>query len=310
MDTVAQPVRPAHAERPVREHPPTKRPATAPVSVLMATYAGESASNLRAALESIRGQTLLPDECVLVADGPLPPELEAVIAEWDARPHATRMTVVRLPENRGLALALNAGLSASRNDHVMRMDSDDIMTADRVATQWEVLARRPEIDVLAAWHMEFEGNPEHVLRLKTVPEHHAEITRILPWRCAVSHPTVVLRKEIVQRVGGYRPRYRYMEDHDLFLRLVAEGGRFHAVQRPLLKVRVSHAQRVRRGGLRYLVNEWRFRAECLAAGTMKPTHFMVGGVIFSGFRILPPRLKSLAYRLVRRPEEQAGTGPV
>ena len=75
--------------------------------MLLSVYRKERPEWFRESLESVFGQTVRPAEVVLVADGPLTPELDAVIAEF-ARREAT-LRVVRLPVNGGLGRALNEG---------------------------------------------------------------------------------------------------------------------------------------------------------------------------------------------------------
>lgn len=292
--------RPTHAARTDGPTPDAPRVPAAPVTVLMSTYAGEVPDHLDQALASLFGQRTPPEQCVLVVDGPVPDALEAVLARWEAAASRIDLVLIRLPENRGLAEALRAGMQKCGCQYVMRMDADDIMAPDRVARQWDALSRDPSVDVLASWHAEFEDAPDRVLRFKRTPERHEEIARALRWRCVISHPTIVFRKIAVERVGGYRAKYGFLEDHDLYMRLLKDGARFAAVQEPLVKVRVSRAQLARRGGARYVANEWRFRYDCLRQGLLTPLEFLMGSCIYTAFRMLPVSLKPLAYRVVRR----------
>ena len=76
------------------------------------------------------------DDFVLVCDGPLTPELDAVIAEMQEE--HPELTVVRLAKNGGLGNALNEGMKHCKNDLVARMDSDDISRPDRCERQLAV----------------------------------------------------------------------------------------------------------------------------------------------------------------------------
>ena len=76
-------------------------------SVLLSVYRKEQASYLRQSLDSIFSQTLLPDEVILVKDGPLTDELDWVVEEFVLEYPALK--VVPLTENQGLGKALNEG---------------------------------------------------------------------------------------------------------------------------------------------------------------------------------------------------------
>src|SRR5262249_55312711 len=155
------------------------------------------------------------------------------------------LTVVRLQRNNGLGPALNAGLRHCSEPYVARMDSDDISHPRRFAVQWNTLLRHPEVDLLGCWQADFDEDPGKPYQIKAVPERHDDIVRVLRWRNAISHPSVVFKRDTVAQIGGYRP-IRYLEDYDLFMRLVRAGARLHAVPEPLILVRVSQAQHARR----------------------------------------------------------------
>src|SRR5215204_4995354 len=136
-------------------HAPEGASSRPSISVLMSTYAKEKASNLEAALESLWTQTELPDEVVLVLDGPVGAEQEEVVARFAARGGLPELVVVSLEANQGLAKALNAGLERCRGTYVARMDSDDLCQPDRLAVQVGYAQRHPDMDVICSWSDEF-----------------------------------------------------------------------------------------------------------------------------------------------------------
>ena len=101
-------------------------------SVLMSIYHREQPEFLRQCLQSLCAQTLAADEVVLVYDGLLTPQLEAVAKGFQA---ALPLKIVRLAENVGLGRALNEGLAHCSHDWVFRMDGDDICLPERFAFQ-------------------------------------------------------------------------------------------------------------------------------------------------------------------------------
>ncbi|MHB8398576.1 MAG: glycosyltransferase [Candidatus Limnocylindrales bacterium] len=268
------------------------------MSALISTYAGERADRLNAALLSIATQTLPPRQLVIVCDGPIGPDQERTIEEVAARHGEIDWRVVRLSTNVGLGPALNAGLAECREPYVARMDSDDVSVPDRLAAQWTFLRSHPEVDLLAGWQAEFYDDPERVLRIKTTPEGHDAIVRSLIWRCVISHPTIMFRREAVSKLGGYRP-IRFLEDYDLYMRLIAGGGHIHALQRPLVKVRTSPSQYRRRGGVAHLKSELRFRRDCYQRGNLTFIEFAASLGAYSVFRMMPASLRLASYRLVR-----------
>ena len=76
-------------------------------SVLLSIYYKEQPAYLRLALDSVFLQTIKADEVVLVEDGRLTPELDAVIEEYQKQ--YPELKVVKFEQNRGLGFALNRG---------------------------------------------------------------------------------------------------------------------------------------------------------------------------------------------------------
>ena len=144
-----------------------------PFSVLLSLYCKENPAYLRQSLDSVFGQTLPPDEVVLVEDGPLTAALYAVVEEYARKYPALK--VVPLPENVGLGRALNEGLKHCSHELVARMDTDDIAIPDRFERQSAVFTKNPDVDVTSAWIKEFIDNPQHILSIKKIPEKHWEI---------------------------------------------------------------------------------------------------------------------------------------
>jgi glycosyltransferase involved in cell wall biosynthesis len=273
----------------------------APFSVLMTTYAGERAEFLEGALTSIVQQTLPAAQIVLVVDGPVDTAQQEVLDHGaeQASTLGTQFIQIDRSECGGLAVALNHGLRHCSEPWIARMDSDDHAPRHRLAMQWDFLVAHTDIDVLAGYQMEFSAQPEQVDRVKTLPELHDDIARVLRWRNTISHPSVVMRTDVVRRVGGYR-EIGLLEDYDLMLRLLAGGARFHGLQHATIHVRVDDAQRLRRGGARYALEELRFRVSMFRRGHISLANLAVSLPCYAAFRLCPPTVKRAAYRLVRR----------
>ncbi len=275
-------------------------PGEVPVSVLMATYAGETARHLDEALASVFAQTVRPIEVVIVIDGPVGADQEAILRHYQSRSTEIPIERVDLALNQGLAEALNAGLLRCRGRYVFRMDSDDVCMPQRLQRQWSVAERHPEIDCIGSWHLEFETQTAACDRLKVTPQHHDDIVRALKWRNVFSHPTMFVKTEALRSIGGYRD-FRLLEDYDCFIRLIESGYRLYALQEPLLFFRRTPAQIKRRGGASYLLRDIGFRFHHMRTGFFSLGQ-VVGYIPIAVFwRLAPNSLRGLLYRLVRRP---------
>lgn len=265
-------------------------------SVLISVYHRERPQALAAALQSLQSQTLAPAEIVLVKDGPLTDELEGVIARFTS---VLALRIVALPRNVGLARALDAGLAAATQPWVMRFDSDDLCRPDRVAIQAR-RAARGDVDLFGGQIAEFDDDPSHSTRGRSVPCTHAEILRFGRRRNPFNHMTVCFRRDDVIAAGGY-PAIHLMEDYALWMTLVSRGARTANCPEVLVDARVGNGMVARRGGLAYVRSEWRLQGHLRRLGFKSRPAAWRDGLLRSAVFIAPLGLRGAIYsRILRR----------
>lgn len=266
-------------------------------SVLLSLYKKEHFFYLRQSLDSIFSQTLLPDEIILVKDGPLTAELDAIVSDYAAR--YPILKVVPLPQNQGLGKALNEGLKHCSYDLVARMDTDDIAKPDRFEKQMKVFEKHPELDLVGTWIDEFEGTPQNVLSVRRVPETSEQIWAYCKKRCPVNHPVVMFRKSAVLEAGGYQ-HFPLFEDYYLWARMLRNGAKFYNIQESLLYFRTSPDMFKRRGGWKYAMDELRFQNMMRKMRMIDWWRFILNVSVRFPARIIPNGLRGFLYRKLMR----------
>ncbi len=222
-------------------------------SVLMSVYYREEPKHLEQALASnLINQTLIPNEFILVHNGELTPELDAVIERFKKMfPEILKVCNKKFG---GLGEALNFGLGFCTNELIARSDSDDICMPFRFEKQVKFMVEHPEIDLCSSWIDEFEKNPGDSTLKRLVPETPEEITLYAQTRCPVNHPSVIFRKEAVVSVGGYQVKY-VPEDYFLWIKMIQNGSKIFNIQESLVWFRFSPDTFKRRGGWKYACDE-------------------------------------------------------
>ena len=266
-------------------------------SVLLSLYVKEHPSYLAQCLNSLFSQTLLPDEIILIKDGPITAELELVVSDYASR--YSILKVISLPKNQGLGRALNEGLKHCSYDLVARMDTDDIAKSDRFEKQMKVFEEYPELDLVGAWIDEFEGTPQNILSVRRVPETSEQIGAYCKRRCPVNHPVVMFRKSAVQAAGGYL-HFPLFEDYYLWVRMLKNGAKFYNIQESLLFFRTSPDMFKRRGGLKYAMDELRFQNMMRKMGMIGWKRFVLNVSIRFPARIIPNSLRGFFYKKLMR----------
>ena len=214
-------------------------------SILMSLYAGERPDYLRLSLESLRVQTLPPNEVVLVHDGPITPELQEVVAEYMEK---LPLKPVYIEHNSGLSHALNVGLKACHNEWVARMDTDDISKPHRLAVMAREIQLHPEVDIMGSFARRIDDKGIRGGELHR-PVHHATIRKYI-WTCPMIHPTVCYKKDKILAIGGYNPSAGpRQDDYELWFRCARAGYIFHNVPELLLQYRFT-SDNIRKNNIR------------------------------------------------------------
>ncbi|WP_114639654.1 glycosyltransferase [Polynucleobacter necessarius] len=187
--------------------------------VLMALYGKDNPALFKRAIQSVFENTLLPNQCIVVLDGPLPTMLEELVKNIKASYPAIEL--VRLPKNIGLANALNIGLQAVRFPWVVRADSDDVNLNERFEVLATALQEHPELKLLGSAILEVDedGKP---LTIREVPASEEEIRIFAKTRNPFNHMAVAYRLDAVLECGGY-PNIFLKEDYGLWCRFLAMG---------------------------------------------------------------------------------------
>ncbi|MBR6873163.1 MAG: glycosyltransferase [Ruminococcus sp.] len=261
--------------------------------VLMSVYRREKAEFFRAAADSMLGQTVKPAQFVIVCDGPLTDELERELYRLEAASSGLVETV-RLKENRGLAEALNAGLSECRYELVARMDSDDISLPDRCERQLRAMEKH-SADICSGTVAEFVTDPAVTETYKTLPREHEQILAYARTRNPFNHPCVMFKRSAVMQVGMYED-YRFFEDYHLWVKLLAAGYRGYNIQKPLLNMRTGSGMYSRRGGKEYLACAKKMEQYKLKTGFCSRGEYLKRMSAFEVFCSVPVGVREKLYK--------------
>ena len=264
-------------------------------SVLLSVYAKEKPEYLSASLKSIIEQTLVPNEIVLVKDGPLTQELEDIISIFQKK--YSIIKVVALTHNQGLGKALNEGLKYCSYNLVARMDTDDIAKNTRFEKQIQIFTENPDIDICSSWIEEFEDTPVNILAIKKLPENHNEIIKYAKHRCPINHPAVMYKKDAVISAGGYEG---FPEDYTLWIKMIMNNAKFYNIQESLLFFRFSSDVIKRRGGWKYAIDDIKSQNYFYQLGFLSLNEFIYNIFIRCIVRLIPTSLRSLVYQKILR----------
>lgn len=262
-------------------------------SVLMSVYKKENPDYLQVALDSILNQTRMPSQIVVVKDGQLTEALNHVIDIFVAE-YPSVFTILELPQNLGLGLALQEGIKKCRFELVARMDSDDISLESRFEKQLKLFEENPDLAIVGSSIEEFDSKSGEVISYRNVPVSFDEIFSFARKRNPFNHMTVMYRKSAVLEAGNYKD-FMWFEDYYLWVRMLAHGAQAYNISEPLVRARADLAMFERRGGWKYARNEYRLQKEFLAMGFISKHQFVKNSLMRIITRLIPNFLRRIIY---------------
>jgi glycosyltransferase involved in cell wall biosynthesis len=179
------------------------------ITVLMPVFNGET--YLYESISSLLNQSFSDFEFLIVNDG-----------SWDRSRqiiesfHDPRIRVLHHEVNQGLITCLNEGIRVAEGEFIARMDADDISLPDRLRVQLEFMEKNTHIGVCGAGVQVLGTND-----IWRMPVNAEEVKCFLMFRCCLAHPTVMIRKRILDDTGiRYNANYIHAEDYHMWTELM------------------------------------------------------------------------------------------
>lgn len=194
------------------------------VSVVLCTYNREK--TICESVDSILAQTYRDFELIIIDDGSTDKTAE-LLAQY----HDERIKYTCLPENSYYCHAANIGIGQATGEYVAFATSDDIWVPEKLEKQVRYLEEHPECgavfskialigkdgekvetdypDIFNIYEQENRSQSEWM-------EFFFEVGNCL------SHPSSVVRKSLLDKIGGYNLLFAQLADYDLWIRVVAE----------------------------------------------------------------------------------------
>ena len=268
-------------------------------SVLSSVYMKESPSDFNTCMESIWiHQSLKPSEMILVEDGELTPELYKEIDFWASK-LGNILKIIKISKNVGTGKAKNLGLQHCSYEIVCIVDTDDICAENRFKYQLNYFTQHPDISILGGQIIEFTGNIENVSGIRHVPEEHTALVKYAKKQSPFNNMTIAYRKEHVLNVGGYQ-HHLWMEDYNLFLRLIAANYKLHNLNDILVYARVDNGMHGRRKGLAYIKSEFQLMKTKINLQLQNPLQAFIIFFLRSSVRLLPSKMLASIYNVFLR----------
>ncbi|MGE0865716.1 MAG: glycosyltransferase [Vicinamibacterales bacterium] len=186
----------------------------------------------RQAIDSLLAQTYAGFEVIIVED-PSPASGRAMLAGLADR----RITHIVNAARTSLPQQHNRALAEARGRFICRFDADDVCEPQRIERELAYLERHPEVDVVGCW-LTVIDDQSAVLGMRRYPTDHAAIVAAMQRFNPIANSSVMFRREVYERFGGWRDSTLPAQDYEWYSRLAAGGARFANLPEPLVRYRL------------------------------------------------------------------------
>lgn len=201
------------------------------ISVLMSIY-NEKIEWIHQSVNSILNQTYQDFEYIIIIDNPDLPK--NIVTYLQSKVQNDKRIILRYnKENLGLARSLNIGLQIACGKYIARMDADDISMPIRLEKELDYI-KAHNADMVSCQRIEID---EYGKELGKVIHISNNPSKELPYTNFIVHPGILIKKEVILRLGGYR-NFCKSQDYDLWLRLISNGYKISVMPDCLLQYRI------------------------------------------------------------------------
>ena len=184
------------------------------LSVVLPVY-DESLPVVEKSLNSVRRQLKSSYELIIIDDNPKRTDLKDFLLDFQSK--TKNVFLVFNSVNKGLVYSLNKGIQQARGQYVARMDADDISLPKRFESQIALL--NAGYDFTASSAIEIDENDDRIGYRKIPFEGIVESPGVFKYGNFVIHPSVMMRRDVVKKLGGYHD-IPSAEDFDLWVRIL------------------------------------------------------------------------------------------
>tara|TARA_Y100000590_G_scaffold469461_1_gene657182 strand:+ start:807 stop:1733 length:927 start_codon:yes stop_codon:yes gene_type:complete len=203
------------------------------VTVLMPIYNGEK--YLEESIRSILNQTFQDFEFLLIDDFSTDDSLK-IAKSFSSK----KIKLICNSQNYGQSVSMNNGIKLAKGKFIARIDQDDLSDQARLEKQLKYFTEN-KCSILGSWAYTIDENSKVIGYIKH-PIKNQSIRNALGIDCALSHSSIMMRKDDIISIGSYSKKYKIAMDWDLWVRASKKGFIINNIPEYLCYSRVHNLQ--------------------------------------------------------------------
>ena len=262
---------------------------TVTISVILATF-NEPPDMIKKSIKSILEQTFTDFELLIYDDSTNAETISAI----DSFKYDERVKIFRSTVKKGFVVSLNEGLSAAKGKYIARMDGDDISLPDRLEKEYVYLENNKKVFVVGG-NMDIIDENDNVISSRKYPTDGLRLYFFSCFRCPLAHPSIMMRRELIDYGFRYNEKLKRSEDLDLWLRIINSGYKIANLPDTIINYRILNNFEDKRSNDVQRKYTFKVRKENFSFKNMIFSVFsFIGGALFA---FLPVNIIKSAYKI-------------
>ncbi len=204
------------------------------VSIIMPTYNGER--YIAEAIDSCLKQTFNNIELIILDDGSTDNTSNVVKEINDSR-----IRLISLNHNSGLALALNQGFMCSIGDYLTWTSDDNTYEPEAIDIMVDYLEKDREVDFIYSNYYLIDEEDKEIKPIYVDFPYN-----LLEGNCI--GPCFMYRRKVYEQIGDYNPKFFLAEDYDYWIRIFKSGLKMMSIDKFLYKYRLHQYSKTAKYG--------------------------------------------------------------
>ena len=266
-------------------------------SALLSVCETEKPEWVSVALDSMINQTVKPSEIVLVQNGPVPDEMQALISRYK-KEHAAIFKTLILPRCGGLGEVFRQGILACTNGFIAYMDADGYSAPTRIEEEFNALFEN-KADMVGTNINEFSESINDVEGYRVFPESAEQIYSFAKRRMPMAFSSALFKKRMVLTCCDYEDCYM-AEDYALIINLLSFCAKGVNVQKPLVYKRMNKDYYKNRGSWEYIKAMHYFNKKFFRVGWFRYRDFLLRSTVNELIFLMPNFLRTFIFNKMMR----------
>lgn len=189
---------------------------------------------LRQMIESVQNQSYSEWELCIGNASPENKEMKKILEEYK---NDARIKEVEIPENKGISQNTNRAMEIASGEWIGLLDHDDLLAPNALYEIAKAVNEHPDAEVIYTDEDKVTTDLKEHFQPHLKPDFNLDLLRSNNYICHF----FVASRDLIKRVGGFRPEFNGAQDYDLILRCTEQAKQIVHIPKILYHWRVHKA---------------------------------------------------------------------